>query len=351
MADQLIIEEQHPIPQQISSFQFRLVGDMTLKQFLQLAGGAVIALIIYSTNLPPAIKWPLVFISFGFGAALAFLPLEDRPLAKWIFSFFKSIYSPTIFIWQKSATPQQFFAPEPTLAEKPPGGAAPTQPAAPVPAGKMIVQRPPEEHKLEEGEKRFLTKITQMSDTTTAGAALGLPKTMPAQKTQVAPKKAKTQVFIPQKGKVAIPKSKRAKTIGPGPDEPPPVSGRPTPVSPVYRKGQKITGAQAKFSPEAAPPIPPTRANILVGQVVDPDGKIVEAAILEIKDDQSRPVRALKTNKLGHFMIVTSLLNGKYEIVTEKEGLKFDPVTFEARGEVVAPIAIWAKDFDDITTS
>ena len=33
--------ESHPIPQQISSYQFRLVGDMTLKQFFQLARGGL----------------------------------------------------------------------------------------------------------------------------------------------------------------------------------------------------------------------------------------------------------------------------------------------------------------------
>ncbi|KKR52786.1 MAG: hypothetical protein UT88_C0021G0001, partial [Candidatus Woesebacteria bacterium GW2011_GWD2_40_19] len=37
--------EQHPIPQNISSYQFRLVGDMTLKQFFQLAGGFLVGLI------------------------------------------------------------------------------------------------------------------------------------------------------------------------------------------------------------------------------------------------------------------------------------------------------------------
>jgi len=35
--------EQHPIPQQISSYQFKLVGDMTLAQFGKAAGGIVIA--------------------------------------------------------------------------------------------------------------------------------------------------------------------------------------------------------------------------------------------------------------------------------------------------------------------
>lgn len=89
--------------------------------------------------------------------------------------------------------------------------------------------------------------------------------------------------------------------------------------------------------------MPPSRPNTVVGQVLNPDGKIIEGAILEIKDADGRPVRALKTNKLGHFMIVTPLVNGKYEMMTEKENLSFEPVTFEAIGEIIPPIAIWSK--------
>ena len=55
--------EQHPIPQQISSYQFKLVGDMTLKQFFQVAGGVVISLIFYSLPLHGLIKWPLILLS------------------------------------------------------------------------------------------------------------------------------------------------------------------------------------------------------------------------------------------------------------------------------------------------
>src|SRR4030042_1225030 len=74
--------EQHPIPQNISSYQFRLVGDMTLKQFFQLAGGIVVGLIFYSSPLLPIIKWPFTIGSALLGVLLAFVPLEERPLVK-----------------------------------------------------------------------------------------------------------------------------------------------------------------------------------------------------------------------------------------------------------------------------
>ena len=73
---------------------------------------------------------------------------------------------------------------------------------------------------------------------------------------------------------------------------------------------------------------------------MDMDRKIIAGAILEIKDTAGRPVRALKSNMAGHFIIVTPLGNGKYEIRTDKEGFKFEPVSFETTGEFIPPMAI-----------
>ena len=88
---------QHPVPQNVSSYQFRLVGDMTLKQFGLLAGGVVAGFIIYQLPIHGLIKWPFIFISVLFGFALAFIPIEDRPLDRWLAAFLTSIYSPTWF--------------------------------------------------------------------------------------------------------------------------------------------------------------------------------------------------------------------------------------------------------------
>jgi len=101
-----------------------------------------------------------------------------------------------------------------------------------------------------------------------------------------------------------------------------------------------ITSNAVEFSVDAAPPSPPIAVNTVVGQIMDSERKIIEGAILEIRDSSGRPVRALKSNKAGHFIIVTPLANGKYEIITEKDGFNFDKVSFEAKGEMIQPIAI-----------
>src|SRR5687767_3807941 len=104
--------QQHPIPQNVTQFQFRLVGDMTLKQFLELAAGIVVGLIFYAAPLPFFFKWPLVIIAVATGASMAFLPIEGRPLEQWILAFIRSIYAPTVYTWQKEgATPPQPISP------------------------------------------------------------------------------------------------------------------------------------------------------------------------------------------------------------------------------------------------
>lgn len=340
------MEEQHAIPQQISAYQFRLVGDMTLKQFFQVAGGALVALIIYSTSIAALIKWPLILISFLFGVALAFFPIEDRPLEKWIVAFFKSIYSPTIFVWKKSEKKRRYFRPE-KAGQEPPLTVAPPKPGEVTPPPEVstepMVQITPEATGLEQTEQEFLSKVAQHLGEPTEKLTSGIITETIEPTTPVKPG-ARRRVSVPQTAPARV--EKEEKKPGVVIEEAAP---RQMPYSePRPSTARKVIGAtQAKFSQEAAPPNPPTQPNIVVGQVLDTEGKIVEAAILEIRDEEGRPARALKTNKLGHFMIVTPLVNGKYNIITEKEGLQFKPIILSAEGNIIPPIAIWAKEKKD----
>ena len=88
---------------------------------------------------------------------------------------------------------------------------------------------------------------------------------------------------------------------------------------------------------------PPTNPNVVVGQIVDQDRRIVEGAIMEIRDSAGRPIRALRSNKAGHFVTVTQLDNGHYEIITEKDGYEFSPVSFDATGILIPPILVQGK--------
>lgn len=93
--------EQHPVPQNITGFQFKLIGNMTLRQFGYAAAGSIFGYIIFQL-LPFPFSWLFGPLVFFLGASFAFLPLQERPLDRWIVCFFKSVFGPTQFIWQKN---------------------------------------------------------------------------------------------------------------------------------------------------------------------------------------------------------------------------------------------------------
>lgn len=334
---------------------------MTLKQFFQVAAGAVVALITYSLPIYPLIKWPLIIIFALFGFALAFLPFQERPLEQWIIAFFRSVYSPTVFRW-KSQHAEEYFIKEAAAEMKPK-----------IPETKAQPMNIPFINSLEETEGKFLGKLALLFNSSnpipvpavapnpapsptpipTAGSSVlttesvGLGQQQSTNPTpqygvvaQSAPStQAVPELTIPQTGSVSVPKMVVEETS-------PAAASKDLST---FTVGQTIAGSapvaskQTQFSTEAAPPSVPTIPNTISGQVIDPDGKIIEGAILEIRDKDGRPVRALRSNKVGHFLTVTPLLNGRYEIITEKEGYLFEPSVLNINGGIIPPIAVRAK--------
>lgn len=106
--------KEHPIPQDITGYRFHIVGNMTIKQFAEIGGGFLLAAILYKVGFPPYIKYPLMVLSAGVGAAMAFLPIEERPLDHWIVTFVQVLFRPTQFYWRRSATIPSYFLFEPS---------------------------------------------------------------------------------------------------------------------------------------------------------------------------------------------------------------------------------------------
>ena len=314
---------------------------MTLKQFFQLAGGLLAGFLFYSSPLLPIIKWPFVILSGILGVALAFLPLEERPLERWIFAFFKAIYSPTLFNWKKTEKMPKFFQDEP----------APEQTQTPVPQNTALndylgraIPKSGALGKLEEAEKGFLAALSGIFSGLSTQPAAAPATSTPAAPTPPAEEKGQTN--IPQTIPVKITPTGaphlvvEEKPLAPATGELP-VST--TQVAPIIAGEEIISTKQAMFSVDAAPPNPPTVPNVVVGQVVDQERKIIEGAIIEIRDSAGRPIRAIRSNKVGHFITVTALDPGRYDILTEKDGYEFDPVGFEAMGQIIPPILVQGK--------
>jgi hypothetical protein len=99
--------EQHPIPRQITTFEFKLIGFMTLKQFIYLIIFLPIAYVVLSMFPIPILNFLLAAMVAFVGIALAFIPINDRPLDVYIKNFVKRVVTPTQFYYQKTGAYQK----------------------------------------------------------------------------------------------------------------------------------------------------------------------------------------------------------------------------------------------------
>ncbi len=299
--------DQHPVPQNISSYEFRLVGDMTLKQFLQLAGGCGVGVFFYKLPLPFIVKWPLIFISVGIGILLAFVPVQGRSFSQWLLAFVRAVYAPTEYYWRPNDSTQ--------YSEK-------------------STQENTIQDKIVKIESNFLDKVNKF--------VLGIkvhkvPKIKPEVKIETKPvvnivveKPKKETVIFENEPPVSVP----IPTPSPYPTthNPPPIPST-TPITQI-------------IAPALITDLIPTpeNPNILTGLVHTHDDKILEGAIVEIINQETgMPVRALRSNKLGQFTIATPLSPGKYIISSELEKYVFEPVLIEVKNEIIKPILIKAN--------
>ncbi len=291
--------EQHAIPQQITSYEFKLVGDMTIKQFAKAAGGIIIALLINSSKLVFFIKWPLIFIFAAGGLALAFVPFQDRPLETWLLSFIRSIYSPTIYVYKKNI-PENWLEIDLSKQLK---NDEEEKVVVPIKEDKKI--------------KEFINSLPSIGREGQATMSTEVDTSLVRKETESLKPKEEEQEGGEKKEEAA-------------------------PVNLDLKKEKLEATGTAVFGEIPMPDIP-NLPNLIVGMVMDQNHKMVEGAIVEIQDVDGNPSRVLKTNKLGQFRTLTQLSNGKYLVVTEKENLEFDRVEINLEGKIVEPIKILAK--------
>lgn len=333
---------QHAVPQNVTQYQFRLVGDMTLKQFLELAAGLILAILFYSSNLLFIFKAPLILLSVFFGIALAFFPIEDRPLDQWIINFVNAIYKPTRFTWSKTNKVPSIF----TFAAHP---IAPTNTITKTIKAPTLRAEPTLASDLSRAED------TQLKSLNTLFSSLPqTPKapTAPLQDTIYNKPSITVRKLIPQEETVAPPPTPAKPLLTPPAEsinlEP---SSSPTPSTPSETLifAQTTTIAPPTPKPAATTtlstvslPVPPRSPNLIVGVATSPAGKLVEGAIVQVLDPAGVPARAMKTNALGQFATSTPLSPGTYRIEVESDGYTFPAQQLVVNNTIIQPFEIRA---------
>ncbi len=392
--------ENHPIPQDITGFEFKLVGDMTIKQFAYMAGGVIIGWVFYVLPILGIIKIPLAIMSVAIAAALAFLPIAGRPMDLMIRHFLKAVFSPTQYVYQRMSG--QLLAP---------AGSAPTSTLSEMSQKQLsdfLNALPIKKNKLDQKETVFFQALNQygaaqpvqsppgfVSEHTYAKQAASQPqpaaqpvapakeqkeetkaekpnqdllKTAAVLEKQLEEAKAKeaaestvnSKEYLAAHQKVLqlqenlnslllekqqletklISLQKRVENQGKPVFSP----STATPTAPAETKFvRSIPQAMQK---SVGLPITPEFPNVITGIIKDPRGNPLSNILVEVKDDQGNAVRAFKTNALGHFASATPLINGGYTIEFEdpRGQNKFDKVAFKASGEVILPIEIISVD-------
>lgn len=301
--------QQHPVPQDISNYRFRLIGDMTIKQFASLGIFTVLAVIVYSSPLPFFFKYPLSFAFLVLGVGMAFIPVQGRTLDVWILAFIKSIYSPTQYIWKHGQEQNTILQPATNNIEPA------TPPSTPV----ISVSTPTAEPIIE--TKSIISVESVVPPTTVSPSVTPPPE-----------EEAKKEVVIPESTPIKI----ETNDID---------VAKLTPV-PLPQPNQIIDNSvtdNLQASPITDLPIPftPTTINTLVGLTLTPEGKILDGVLIEIKNN-NLTLRATKSNKLGQFLFARPLENGIYQILAEKEDYKFEEYSIKLDGEIMNPLKIQA---------
>ncbi len=354
--------QQHPIPQNVTAYEFHLIGNMTIKQFLELGAGVGMAMLFYATNLPDFIKWPLILVSVMLGGALAFLPFDGRPLDRVIIAFFKAVYSPTQYIWRKTPIIPAYFNYSPQTKTTDHAAVKRHEIRKNLNEYLQTLPRETQTDPFDDHESKYLYDVTQLFQTVpaakgvTASTQLIIP-THPS----IRIRKIKPASKLPSRGldysikanSISVPQNQPVHFNQPNQNSTPvsqkPVTtasdqSLPTPSHQIASNTQQpLSITQATHNKNLPFPSLPDTPNTLVGMVLDHYGRIVENAIIEVKDDSGMPIRALKSNKLGQFFSATPLADGQYHIEVDKDQLDFPHLQLKLHGKVVPPLEIRAS--------
>lgn len=286
--------DNHPIPQDVTGFQFKLIGNMTIKQFAYLAVGVVLAWVFLQLPISFLIKFPLCVFFAVLGVGLAFFPVSGRPMDLMIGNFIKALLRPTQFVYEKTGGQLYFTRTGISFS-----GIAPFQQKDKLKV--YLEAQAMQKNKIDEKENNFLMSVSSLANnvslTPNINPALNIPKPTPL------------------------------------PVAEPPVQKLINPV---------LTG----FNKNIGLPNVPNSPNLITGVAKDPRGNPLSNILVEVKDKEGNPVRAFKTNEVGRFVSATPLLNGNYTIEFEdpKGQNKFEPKAINATGQIIQPIVAISID-------
>ncbi|MDP2637976.1 MAG: PrgI family protein [Candidatus Levybacteria bacterium] len=315
--------ENHPIPQDVTGFQFKLIGNMTIKQFAYLVTGVVLAWVFLQLPTSILIKFPISAFFAILGISLAFFPIGGRPMDTMIGNFIKALFRPTQFIYEKSGTPLYFTDKNSYSASRQYADIAPFEKDKLKSYLTSIGDKP--KNQIDEKENDFINSVASLS--TNSSHFSPPPNPSPISSPYTAPQPSR---------------------IGQQPAPTPQITTQAplTTLVPIKKMESEKTKPLLKPLENSAPPAIPDSPNMITGVTRDPRGNPLSNILVEVKDKDGNPVRAFRTNGVGRFASATPLSNGVYTVEFEdpKSQNKFEIISVDIAGQIVMPIEATSID-------
>lgn len=362
--------ENHPIPQDVTGFKFKLIGSMTVKQFLYLLFPGIIAVVIFLINaIPLFARIPLMIFVVGIGATFAFVPIEGRPMDMMIANFFRAVFTQSQYAYRKQGVnlasyPAFDFAQQQVAAVQSARSAQDDRKRLIASALRNSSFRPDTQElaQINQINAAFGNSVGGVQSPPPVQTASQAPAQTTSPSTTIHPLPTHEETEMPaqppvqnasrQQGSASkqapepsvqekTPTNKMAST---------PAINEPERVSAPRQSAPVAADTQASAQSQAPQPFSslPDMGNIVLGAVSDARGKPLLNILVEVKSAQSQgeALRTFKTNSEGKFSAATPMPDGTYTVSFEdtKGAHRFEDVQISLDGSIFQPLIVTSVD-------
>lgn len=394
--------ENHPIPQDVTGFKFKLIGSMTIKQFLYLLGFGILTTVTFVLQVNIFVKVPLMLLFSLIGIALAFIPIDGRPMDVMLTNFARAIPSENRYIYRKrgvNLVAYELF--KIVLKPQAPSTSRPNEVKKSSQDEKraiLLSRLRNSTFRPDESELRFFKNIKAFFEE--GGISVTVQK-IPDKIQEQAPEKVpmpiinadeenrrivSPQKFTPPKSDIEKlqreldeAKQMQEKRVGDQENLAAKIKeleeelakslqekdvlakkiveyevGESKKEEKIFKPSQGEEKQETQNVKYVAPsstlnagfPTLPDVPNIVMGIIMDARGKTLPSILVEVVDGNNTPVRAFKTNALGQFASATPLSNGTYKIYFDdpQKQHEFEIIEITLAGEIFNPLEITSVD-------
>ncbi|MBP7967119.1 PrgI family protein [Candidatus Woesebacteria bacterium] len=287
--------DQHPIPRQITSFEFKLIGFMTLKQFLYLVISLPAGFVVFKIIPIPLINALLGLVVALVGVAFAFIPYQDRPLEEWVRNLIRRMNSPTQYYYHKNNDPVYFLKNLYFLNDP-----------------HIILAHVDSKEKLQAYLAQKKTEQPPANDK----------------------KKQQIDTLLKQPGKLLAPLSNPVTNVAPNatPSISPPLSQSVQPASSISESLKQMQGL--------------SHQPFFTGVVKNRKQIPLPGILVSLKDKTGKQLRLLKTNPHGIFATYSPLPEGDYmfEVSDPNDAYFFDTMNIHLGAKQQPSLAFYSKE-------